>query len=67
MSEKNAISKKAINPENDIYLLSSWNYGSYSPCNPYYKTYAKYKKYYTNTNPNNNQIKTKNSKIKSVV
>ena len=67
MSEKNAISKKAINPENDIYLLSSWNYGSYSPCNPYYKTYAKYKKYYTNTNPNNNQIKTKSNFVQKKI
>ena len=67
MSEKNEISKQSINPKNDIYLLSSWNYGSYSPCNPYYKTFSKYKKYYTSTNPNNNQIKTKSNFVQKKI
>ena len=61
MLEKNEIPKKSIHPKNDIYLLSSWNYGSYSPCNPYYKTFTKYPKYYANTNPNYNQMKTKSN------
>ena len=67
MSEKNEISRKFINQKNDMYLLSSWNYGSYSPCNPYYKTFKKYQKYYTNTNPNNNQTKTKSNFVQKKI
>ena len=67
MSEKNEIPKKAIHPKNDIYLLSSWNYGSYSPTNPYYKTYAKYQKCNTNTNPNNQQKKSKTNFIEKKI
>ena len=44
-SEKNENSTKSIYQKNNFYLLSSWNYGSYSPCNPYYKTYIKKKKF----------------------
>lgn len=51
-SEKNENPTKSIYQKNNFYLLSSWNYGSYSPCNPYYKTFIKKKKQNMNTNPN---------------
>ena len=57
MSEKNDFPNKSSYPKNNYFLLSSWNYGSYSPCNPYFKTCMKYK-YATKTNPKN-KIKTK--------
>ena len=63
MSEKNDCKKKPLYQKNNFYLLSSWNYGSYSPCNPYYKTCLKYQKYNTKTNPNHNQLKTKSNFI----
>ena len=52
MSKKNDFSNKSSNPKNNHFLLSSWNYGSYSACNPYYKTCMKYKNV-LKTNPNN--------------
>ena len=60
MSGKNEIPNKSIFQKHNNYLLSSWNYGSYSPCNPYYKTYMKYQ-YNSKTNPNNQQSKTKSN------
>ena len=57
MSEKNEFPNKSIYHNNN-YLLSSWNYGSYSPCNPYYKTYMKYQSN-LRTNPNDQQKKIK--------
>ncbi len=36
MSEKNDFPNKSSYPKNNYFLLSSWNYGSYSPCNPYF-------------------------------
>ena len=63
MSEKNENPNKPIYQKNDFYLLSSWNYGSYSPTNPYYKACLKYKKYNTKTNPNHPQTKTKSNFI----
>ena len=65
-SEKNENSTKSIYQKNNFYLLSSWNYGSYSPCNPYYKTYIKTKNSNINTNPNKPIMKAKsNEKIKT--
>ena len=58
MSGKNDFPNKSIYQKNNNYLLSSWNYGSYSPCNPYYKTCMKYH-YNSKTNPNNQQPKPK--------
>ena len=58
MSGKNDFPNKSIFQKNNNYLLSSWNYGSYSPCNPYYKTCMKYH-YNSKTNPNNQQPKPK--------
>ena len=49
--------KKDINQNNDkinpnFYILSSWNYGSYSPTNPFYKTHLYfYSSKITKTNP----------------
>ena len=63
MSEKNENPNKPVYQKNDFYLLSSWNYGSYSPTNPYYKACLKYKKYNTKTNPNHPQTKTKSNFI----
>ena len=60
MSEKHEFQNKAIYQKNNNYLLSSWNYGSYSPCNPYYKTYMKYQ-YNLKTNPNCQQKKIKSN------
>ena len=55
MSKENIIkssnSNITINP--NYYILSSWNYGSYSPTNPFYKTYIKYfTSKLSKTNPN---------------
>ena len=63
MSEKNECKSKPLYQKNNFYLLSSWNYGSYSPCNPYYKTCIKYQNNNTKTNPNYNQKKTKSNFI----
>ena len=41
-----------IYPKNNYYLLSSWNYGSYSPSNPFYKYQIYSKKEKITTNPN---------------
>jgi len=53
MSEKNIIKLNNANITPNFYHLSSWNYGSYSPTNPFYKTFFNY---YTSklskTNPN---------------
>ena len=63
MSEKNECSKKKpLYQKNNFYLLSSWNYGSYSPCNPYYKTCLKYENN-IRTNPNIQKTKTKSNFI----
>ena len=53
MSEKNAlkINNEIENP--NFYILSSWNYGSFSPTNPYYKTHLNfYSSRLSKTNPN---------------
>ena len=53
MSEKNAlkINNEIENP--NFYILSSWNYGSYSPTNPYYKTHLNFcSSRLSKTNPN---------------
>ncbi len=41
-----------IYPKNNYFLLSSWNYGSYSPSNPFYKSHF-------NQNKTNPKAKTK--------
>ena len=53
MSIKNdqVINNDYTNP--NFYILSSWNYGSYSPTNPFYKTQLKYySSKLSKTNPN---------------
>ena len=38
--------------KNNYFLLSSWNYGSYSPTNPFYKSHFYSSKTNINTHPN---------------
>ncbi len=38
MEEKYSNTNGNIYPKNNYYLLSSWNYGSFSPSNPFYKS-----------------------------
>ena len=53
MSEKNALKINNENKNPNFYILSSWNYGSYSPTNPYYKTHLNfYSSRLSKTNPN---------------
>ena len=53
MSEKNALKINNENKNPNFYILSSWNYGSYSPTNPYYKTHLNfYSSKLSKTNPN---------------
>ena len=53
MSQKNIIKSSNVTINPNYYILSSWNYGSYSPTNPFYKTYIKYfASKLTKTNPN---------------
>ena len=42
MSQKNIIKSSNVTINPNYYILSSWNYGSYSPTNPFYKTYINY-------------------------
>ena len=51
MEAKYSYTNGNIYPKNNYYLLSSWNYGSYSPSNPFYKSYFNSKKKNLNTNP----------------
>ena len=53
MSEENIIKSTNVSINPNYYILSSWNYGSYSPTNPFYKTYIKYfSSKLSKTNPN---------------
>ena len=52
MATKYSYTNGNIYPKNNYYLLSSWNYGSYSPSNPFYKSHFNSKKTNLNTNPN---------------
>ena len=52
MATKYSNTNANIYPKNNYYLLSSWNYGSYSPSNPFYKSHFNSKKENLNTNPN---------------
>ena len=53
MSEKNIIKLNNTNINQNFYYLSSWNYGSYSPTNPFYKTFFNYySSKLSKTNPN---------------
>lgn len=52
MSKKFTNNNNKSTQKSNFYLLSSWNYGSYSPTNPFYKSYIKSTKSTTNTNPN---------------
>ena len=52
MSIKYIYTNENTYPKNNYYLLSSWNYGSYSPSNPFYKFQLFSKKENLNTNPN---------------
>ena len=53
MSEENIIKSTNVSINPNHYILSSWNYGSYSPTNPFYKTYIKYfSSKLSKTNPN---------------
>ena len=55
MAAKYSHTNGNIYPKNNYFLLSSWNYGSYSPTNPYYKSHFNNTNKInsnTNTNPN---------------
>ena len=53
MSEKNDLKINNENKKPNFYILSSWNYGSYSPTNPFYKTHLNfYSSRLSKTNPN---------------
>ena len=53
MSQKNIIKSSNVTINPNYYILSSWNYGSYSPTNPFYKTYINYfSSKLSKTNPN---------------
>ena len=52
MASKYSHTNGNIYPKNNYYLLSSWNYGSYSPSNPFYKSHFNSSKANTKTNPN---------------
>ena len=53
MSEKNDFSSNNEKTNPNFYILSSWNYGSYSPTNPFYKTRLYYySSKLSKTNPN---------------
>lgn len=52
MSNLCSYSNVTNDPKNNCYLLSSWNYGSYSPTNPFYKSYYNFKKSNSKTNIN---------------
>ena len=53
MSQKNGLNSNNVKINSNFYILSSWNYGSYSPTNPYYKTHLNfYSSQLTKTNPN---------------
>ena len=53
MSQKNDIKSNNFKINPNFYILSSWNYGSYSPTNPYYKTHLNfYSSKLSKTNPN---------------
>jgi len=53
MSQKNGLNSNNVKINSNFYILSSWNYGSYSPTNPYYKTHLNfYSSKLTKTNPN---------------
>jgi hypothetical protein len=51
MATKYSHTNGNIYPKNNYFLLSSWNYGSYSPSNPYYRSHFNTKAN-INTNPN---------------
>ncbi len=52
MSTKYTHTNGNIHPKNNYFLLSSWNYGSYSPTNPFYKNRIYSSKTNINTHPN---------------
>jgi len=65
MSQKNGLNSNNVKINSNFYILSSWNYGSYSPTNPYYKTHLNfYSSKLTKTNPN---ISTKKSTIQNTL
>ena len=52
MEEKYSKTNGNILQKNNYYLLSSWNYGSFSPSNPFYKSQFFSNKKIIKTNPN---------------
>ena len=54
MSEIYSYTNNSIHPKYNRYLLSSWNYGSYSPTNPLYKSHFNSSKPNIKTKPNFN-------------
>ena len=58
MSKLYPCSNCGNHPKNNCYLLSSWNYGSYSPTNPFYKTHYNSSKPDIKSKPNFNNKKT---------
>ena len=59
MSSKYSYTNGNIYPKNNFYLLSSWNYGSYSPTNPFYKSYFCSRKQSANNKSNPNILANK--------
>ena len=66
MSEKNIIKCNNVNIKPNFYILSSWNYGSYSPTNPFYKSnFNFYSSKLLTTNPSIKANKKQESNISS--
>jgi hypothetical protein len=66
MSEKNIIKCNNVNIKTNFYILSSWNYGSYSPTNPFYKSnFNFYSSKLLTTNPSIKANKKQESNISS--
>ena len=66
MSEKNIIKCNNVNIKPNFYILSSWNYGSYSPTNPFYKSnFNFYSSKLLTTNPSIKAIKKQEQNISS--
>ena len=58
MSKLYSYSNNGIHQKNNYYLLSSWNYGSYSPTNPFYNCHYYTSKPDIKSKPNSNNKKT---------